>query len=394
MRAPRDGLGRAKLTLPHAINYSRSDVAVWDPGRVAVRAAADAPGDAERAGRRGGGHRLARRRAGGGDRPRQPHRQVARLLRGTAGRPQIDAVYNPLPNHLHVPWSERAADAGKHVLCEKPIATTAADARRLIAARDRNGVVICEAAMVRVQPRWLAVRELLRAGRMGELRAFNGMFGYALPDRTDIRYEAEMGGGVLYDTGFYPVTMSRFCFEAEPVAVLARAVLSDDDGVDVLSSAVLEFPHGQATLTCGMELGPMQRALLLGTKGHLDVPTAWNPASDRPSELTLETSPALESPTAERRTFDAVDQYAILVAAFARAAAGSAPAPVPLEDSVKNSAVLEALVRSTTSGRWEITSLVAAVLAVAIEATVASGAGGPRLPRMLRRLPGPPRPGG
>jgi predicted dehydrogenase len=102
-----------------------------------------------------------------------------------------------------------------------------------------------------------------------------------------------------------------------------------------------------------MELGPMQRALLLGTKGHLDVPIAWNPASDRPSELTLETSPALESPTAERRTFAAVDQYAILVEAFARAAAGGGPAPVPLEDSVKNTAVLEALIRSTTSGRWE-----------------------------------------
>jgi len=267
--------------------------------------------------------------------------------------PDVDAVYIPLPNHLHVPWSERAADAGKHVLCEKPIATTAADARRLLAARDRAGVVICEAAMVRVQPRWLAVRELLRAGEIGELRAFVGTFGYSLSARTDIRYEAEMGGGVLYDTGFYPVTMSRFCFEAEPVAVLARAVLSDHDGVDVLSSAVLEFPHGQATLTCGMELGPMQRALLLGTKGHLDVPIAWNPASDRPSELTVETSPALESPTAECRTFDAVDQYAILVAAFARAAAGSAPAPVALEDSVKNTAVLEALIRSTTSGRWE-----------------------------------------
>ena len=180
-----------------------------------------------------------------------------------------------------------------------------------------------------------------------------GTFGYSLPDRSDIRYEPAMGGGVLYDTGFYPVTMSRFCFEAEPVAVLARSVLSDHDGVDVLSSAVLEFPRGQATLTCGMELGPMQRALLLGTKGHLDVPIAWTPPSDRPSELTLETSPALERPSAERRTFEAVDQYALLVAAFAQAAAGAGPTPVPLEDSVKNVAVLEALYRSTTSGRWE-----------------------------------------
>jgi predicted dehydrogenase len=134
--------------------------------------------------------------------------------------PGVDAVYNPLPNHLHVPWSERAAAAGKHVLCEKPIATTAADARRLLAARDRAGVIVCEAAMVRLQPRWQGVRQLLRAGRIGQLRAFQGTFGYSLASRTDVRYEASMGGGVLYDTGFYPVTMSRFCFEAEPVAVL------------------------------------------------------------------------------------------------------------------------------------------------------------------------------
>jgi predicted dehydrogenase len=267
--------------------------------------------------------------------------------------PDIDAIYNPLPNHLHVPWSERAAAAGKHVLCEKPIATSAAEARRLIEARDRARVVICESAMVRLQPRWHAARELIRAGRIGELRAFIGTFGYSLAARTDIRYEPSMGGGVLYDTGFYPVTMSRFCFEAEPVAVLARSARSGPDGVDVLTSALLEFPRGQATLTCGMELGPMQRALLLGTHGHLDVPIAWTPPADRPSELTLETSPVLERPSGERRTFEAADQYALLVAAFVRAAIAGGPAPVPLEDSVKNMAVLEALTRSGRSGRWE-----------------------------------------
>ena len=267
--------------------------------------------------------------------------------------PEVDAVYNPLPNHLHVPWSERAAAAGKHVLCEKPIATTAAEARRLIAARDRAGVVICEAAMVRMHPRWHAARELVRDGRIGALRAFQGSFAYALGARTDIRYEASLGGGVLYDTGFYPVTMSRFCFEAEPVAVLARAALSGPDGVDVLSSAVLEFPRGHATLTCGMELLSMQRALLLGTKGHLDVPVAWTPAADQPSELTLETSPVLERPQPDRRSFAPVDQYALLVAAFSRAVAERGPGPIPLEDSVKNVAVLEALVRSSKSGRWE-----------------------------------------
>jgi predicted dehydrogenase len=268
--------------------------------------------------------------------------------------PGVDAVYNPLPNHLHVPWSERAAAAGKHVLCEKPIATTAAEARRLITARDRAGVVICEAAMVRMHPRWHAARQLIRDGRIGALRGFQGTFAYALgAGRSDIRYQASLGGGVLYDTGFYPVTMSRFCFEAEPVAVLARAALSGPDGVDVLSSAVLEFPGGQAALTCGMELSSMQRALLLGTKGYLDLPVAWTPAADRPSELTLETSQVLEQPRPDRRSFEAADQYALLVAAFARAVAERGPGPIPLEDSVKNVAVLEALIRSTQSGRWE-----------------------------------------
>jgi predicted dehydrogenase len=267
---------------------------------------------------------------------------------------EVDAVYNPLPNHLHVPWSERAADAGKHVLCEKPIAMNAGEARRLIAARDRTGLTICEATMVRVQPRWLAVRDLLRAGRIGELRAFVATFGYALGSRGNIRYDAGMGGGVLLDTGFYPVTVSRFCFEAEPMAVTARAARDPDSGVDVLTSGVLEFPRGHATFSCCMEIAPMQRALLLGTRGHLDVPAAWNPAGEQTAAVIVETSPSLEEPNAERVTFPAVDQYARLVEAFVRAAAAGDPTgPVPLEDSVKNMAVLDALARSASTGQSE-----------------------------------------
>ncbi|HXJ19499.1 MAG TPA: Gfo/Idh/MocA family oxidoreductase [Polyangia bacterium] len=269
--------------------------------------------------------------------------------------PEIDAIYNPLPNHLHVPWSERAAAAGKHVLCEKPIATTADEARRLLAARDRAGVTVCEATMVRLHPRWLAVRDLLRAGRIGELRAFTGTFGYDLQSRANVRYDAAMGGGVLLDTGFYPVTVSRFCFEAEPTAVVARAARDPETGADVLTSAVLEFPRGHATFSCCMEMAPVQRALLLGTRGHLDVPIAWNPPGARASELVVETSPTLEEPFAERVSFPAADQYARLVDAFARAAAaGDRAGPVPLEDSVKNMAVLEALARSAASGRCEV----------------------------------------
>jgi predicted dehydrogenase len=266
----------------------------------------------------------------------------------------IDAVYISTTNELHCDQVFAAAAAGKHVLCEKPIATNGDEARRLIAARDRAGVTICEATMVRLHPRWLAVRDLLRADRIGELRAFVGTFGYSLPSRDNIRYDAAMGGGVLLDTAFYPVTVSRFCFEAEPTAVTARAARDPQTGVDLLTSGVLEFPRGHATFTCCMEIAPMQRAVLLGARGHLDVPTAWNPPPELPSEVIVETSLALEQPTAERLTFPPVDQYARLVEAFVRAAAsGDRAGPIPLEDSLKNQTVLDALARSAASGRCE-----------------------------------------
>jgi predicted dehydrogenase len=267
--------------------------------------------------------------------------------------PNVDAIYNPLPNHLHVPWSERAAAAGKHVLCEKPIALDAAEARRLLAARDHSRRLVCEAAMVRVHPRWLAARESIRQGKIGALRVFTGTFGYMLRSRDNVRYDASMGGGVLLDTGFYPVTVSRFCFEAEPVAAFARAERDPETGVDRLTSGMLEFPGGHATFSCGMELAPAQRALLLGTRGHLDVPMAWTPPNDRPSALTLETSATLEDPAPEQMTFETIDQYTRLVELFAAATTSGGPGPVPLEDSVKNMAALDALARAAQTGRWE-----------------------------------------
>ena len=267
--------------------------------------------------------------------------------------PDVDAVYNPLPNHLHVPWSERAAAAGKHVLCEKPIALDAEQARRLIVARDQNRVLICEAAMVRVHPRWLAVRALLRQKKIGELRAFVGTFGYQLGSRSNVRYDPTMGGGVLLDTGFYPVTMSRFCFDEEPVAVTARAEPDPNRGVDRLSSAILEFSHGHAIFTVGMETFPVQRAQLIGTAGHMELVNPWTPPGPLPSEIVVNCGPSLEKPTPEPLSFDPVDQYTLLAEHFARAAKTGGPGPVPLEDSIKNMAVLDALRRSIASGRAE-----------------------------------------
>ncbi|HJX66183.1 MAG TPA: Gfo/Idh/MocA family oxidoreductase [Polyangia bacterium] len=267
--------------------------------------------------------------------------------------PAVDAVYNPLPNHLHVPWSERAAAAGKHVLCEKPIALDAAQARQLVAVRDRYRVLICEAAMVRVQPRWLAVRDLLGQKTIGELRAFVGTFGYRLGSRDNVRYDPAMGGGVLLDTGFYPVTMSRFCFGNEPTAVMARAKRDPDRGVDCLTSAILEFPQGHAIFTTGMETFPVQRAQLIGTGGDMEMINPWNPPGNSLSEIVVNTSSSIEEPTPRRVSFDPVDQYTLLAEQFARAAETGGPGPVPLEDSIKNMAVLDALQRSATSGRCE-----------------------------------------
>jgi predicted dehydrogenase len=267
--------------------------------------------------------------------------------------PDVDAVYNPLPNHLHVPWSERAATAGKHVLCEKPIALDAAQARRLIAAREQNRVLICEAAMVRVHPRWLAVRNLLRQKTIGELRVFVGTFGYRLGSRDNVRYDPAMGGGVLLDTGFYPITMSRFCFEHEPTVVMARAERDPDRGVDRLTSAILEFAHGHAIFTTGMETFPVQRAQLIGTGGHIEMLNPWNPPRNLPSEIVVNTSANLEQPTPQHLAFDPVDQYTVLAERFARAAQTGESGPIPLEDSIKNMAVLDALRRSAASGRAE-----------------------------------------
>jgi predicted dehydrogenase len=274
--------------------------------------------------------------------------------------PGVDAIYNPLPNHLHVPWSERAAAAGKHVLCEKPVALDAAEARRLIAARDAAGVLVCEAAMVRLHPRWLATRELIRQRKLGALRVLVGTFGYTLSSKANVRYDKAAGGGVLYDVGFYPVTMSRFCFEAEPVSAFALCDRDPELGVDRLSSAILRFPEGQAVFTTSMEILAVQRVQLLGTAGFIEMVNPWNAAPDQPTEVVLETSPTIEAPGAQRIRFEPVNQYTVLVEAFAGAvAAGSRgnPGPVPLEDSIRNMAVLDALHKSAGSGREELVAV-------------------------------------
>jgi len=267
--------------------------------------------------------------------------------------PEIDAIYNPLPNHLHVPWSIRAAEAGKHVLCEKPIGVNTADALALLAARDRTGVQIAEAFMVRTHPQWLAARELVANGRIGELRVVSGHFSYYRRDPADIRSRVDFGGGALMDIGCYPIMLSRWIFGAEPTRVIADIERDPELGVDWLASAILHFPSGQATFSCAGQLVPYQRMHIYGTQGRIEIEIPFNPPHDRSTRIMIDDGRALGGASAEVVAFPAVDQFALQVERFSNAIRGVGTIAVSLEDSVANMAVIDALARSSETRQWE-----------------------------------------
>jgi predicted dehydrogenase len=256
----------------------------------------------------------------------------------------VEVVYNPLPNNLHVQWTVKAADAGKHVLCEKPIALNAAEARTLIDARDRNGVRIQEAFMVRTHPQWIETRRLIQTGRIGTLRSITGFFSYFNSDPTNIRNHLEFGGGALMDIGCYPITISRFIFEAEPRRVLGLIERDAVFGTDTLTSAVLDFPQGQSTFTCSTRLAPYQRMIFSGTAGRIEVLIPFNAPNDRPTQILLD-SETIEFPTC--------NQYEIQGTLFSQALRENTPQPIPLEDAINNMTVVDAVFRSAANGQWE-----------------------------------------
>lgn len=267
--------------------------------------------------------------------------------------PEIDAIYNPLPNHLHVPLSIQAAEAGKHVLCEKPISLSASEAQLLIEARDRTGVKIGEAFMVRTHPMWLRARELIRNGAIGELRAILSVFSYFNDDPSNIRNQADIGGGALMDIGCYPITMSRFLFEREPARVSGLIDRDPRMKIDRLSSAMLDYGSGHALFTCSTQLVPFQRMQVLGTKARIDLEIPYNIPPDQPSRLLLDDGSQLAGVSARAETFPALDQYTIQGDLFSQAILNDTQVPVPLEDSLANMRVIEAVFRSAESGNWE-----------------------------------------
>jgi predicted dehydrogenase len=267
--------------------------------------------------------------------------------------PDIDVIYNPLPNHLHVPWSIRAAEAGKHVLCEKPIGMNAAEARELIAVRDRTGVKIGEAFMVKTHPMWLRVRDLVRSGAIGELRAIMSEFSYFNVDPHNIRNMADIGGGGIMDIGCYPITMSRFLFEREPARIAAVLDRDPEMQTDRLSSALLDFAGGQAVFTCSTQLVPFQRMQVLGSRGRIEVEIPYNIPPDSPSRIFIDDGSQLAGRSARIEEFPAVDQYTLQADEFSRAIQEGGEVPVPLEDALKNMDVIDAVFRAADSGQWE-----------------------------------------
>ncbi len=267
--------------------------------------------------------------------------------------PEVDAIYNPLPNHLHVPWSIKAAEAGKHVLCEKPIGLNMAEARELLAVRDRTGVIIGEAFMARSHPQWLRAKELADSGAIGDLRLVTGTFTYFLRDPQNVRNMARIGGGGLYDIGCYPITLSRLIFGEEPTRVIGLIEDDPDFGTDRLTSAILDYPSGQATFTCSTQLVPYQRMHIMGTTGRVEIEIPFNAPPDRPCKILVDDGASLWGATIRVEELPTVDQYTVQGDLFAEAIQTGGPAPTPLEEAVRNMAVIDALFRSGRSGAWE-----------------------------------------
>lgn len=266
---------------------------------------------------------------------------------------EIDAIYNPLPNHLHVPWTAKAADAGKHVLCEKPIALSASEAATLMEVRERTGVKIGEAFMVRTHPQWLRAKEIVESGEIGELRAIASTFSYFNRDPKNIRNVPEYGGGAVMDVGCYPITMSRWLFGREPARVAALVDRDPEMKIDRLSSALLDFAPGQALFTCSTQLVPFQRMQIFGTKGRVELEIPYNIPPDQPSRIYVEDGSQLAGRSARVEEFPVCDQYTTQGDAFSRAIQEDGEVPVTIEDAVANMAVIEAVLRGGENGNWE-----------------------------------------
>ena len=266
--------------------------------------------------------------------------------------PNVEAIYNPLPNHLHVPMTIVAMGAGKHVLCEKPIALTAAEAELLRTAP--KGPLVAEAFMVRHHPQWHEVRRLIREGTLGRIHTVQAFFSFYLDDPDDVRHRPEWGGGSLLDIGVYPVVASRFIFECEPRRAIALVDLDPRFKVDRVVSGIVDFGEGRRVdFTVSTQAVAHQRLEIFGTSGRIELPIPFNPPLGGSARLLVDTNRAIGATAAESTETAAVDQYQLEAEAFGRAVRGLETLSYGVEDAISNMRVVDALFRSSATNRWE-----------------------------------------
>lgn len=262
--------------------------------------------------------------------------------------PNVDAIYNPLPNHMHVPWSIKALEAGKHVLCEKPIGLTSEEGQQLVdAGKAHPQLKLMEAFMYRHHPQWRRAREIVLSGGIGELRTIQSFFSYFNNDGSNIRNMPQIGGGGLMDIGCYCISLSRFIFNAEPERVCGIVEFDPEFQTDRIASGILDFSRGTSTFTCSTQLTPYQRVNIFGTEGRVEIEIPFNAPPDRPCRLWHQQGDQIEEVA-----FDVCDQYTIQGDLFAEAVFNDTDVPTPIEDAVANMRVIESVFASGKSGGW------------------------------------------
>lgn len=257
----------------------------------------------------------------------------------------VDALYIPLPNDMHAEWVFNAAAAGKHILCEKPLAMTAAQAAEMAETCDRAGVKLQEAFMYRHHPTWVEAKRIVDSGEIGELQAVQSWFSYYNDDPTNIRNRLENGGGAVMDIGCYNINLSRMLFGEEPVRIESAVRRDPTMGIDIVSSGILEFPGGgQATFSCSTRAESDQRVHIYGSEGEVEIEVPFNIPADRETRIFVTSGHGKPlEPKTTTVMFEASDVYAIQAELFANAVLDDLPVPVPVSDAVANMRVIEAV---------------------------------------------------
>ncbi|WP_209328902.1 Gfo/Idh/MocA family protein [Lunatimonas salinarum] len=265
--------------------------------------------------------------------------------------PDIDVIYNPLPNDLHIPYTLKCIEAGKHVLCEKPLALNTEDVQLLMRARDKAGVKVGEAFMVASNPQWKKAREIIASGQLGTLRAVQGFFSYFNRQKDNIRNIPENGGGGVWDIGCYPVFTSRFALGEEPQRLAALLDFDPDFGTDRVGSVILQYPSVQMTFSISTQLMPYQRMMFYGEKKALEVRIPFNAPVDQPNELHIHHGDILGHQV-EVLQLPVSDQYTEQAEEFSQAILQNTDVPVSLESAYQNTRILQAIFQAAKEERW------------------------------------------